>query len=145
MGRLVRPKLLEEYMKTHVRINGIVLEDEYKKYEETSVVLSKLQKTFKDDAFQDIEDVQTYLERLQKNVETRYQERHTMLRGMFKDRNLGVGKVASLLGISLTNLSLKLNGHRDFTEKDKDDILRLLGFSYDEEIAKMLFEEDYDD
>lgn len=132
-------------MKTHVRINGIVLEDEYKKYEETSVVLSKLQKTFKDDAFQDIEDVQTYLERLQKNVETRYQERHTMLRGMFKDRNLGVGKVASLLGISLTNLSLKLNGHRDFTEKDKDDILRLLGFSYDEEIAKMLFEEDYDD
>ena len=132
-------------MKTHVRINGIVLEDEYKKYEETSVVLSKLQKTFKDDAFQDIEDVQTYLERLQKNVETRYQERHTMLRGMFKDRNLGVGKVASLLGISLTNLSLKLNGHRDFTEKDKDDILRLLGFSYDEEFAKMLFEEDYDD
>ncbi len=132
-------------MKTHVRINGIVLEDEYKKYEETSVVLSKLQKTFEDNAFQDIEDVQTYLERLQKNIETRYQERHTMLRGMFKDRNLGVGKVASLLGISLTNLSLKLNGHRDFTEKDKDDILRLLGFSYDEEIAKMLFEEDYDD
>lgn len=132
-------------MKTHVRINGIVLEDEYKKYEETSVVLSKLQKTFEDDAFQDIEDVQTYLERLQKNVETRYQERHTMLRGMFKDRNLGVGKVASLLGISLTNLSLKLNGHRDFTEKDKDDILRLLGFSYDEEVAKMLFEEDYYD
>lgn len=132
-------------MKTHVRINGVVLEDEYKKYEETSVVLSKLQKTFEDNAFQDIDDVQTYLERLQKNIETRYQERHTMLRGMFKDRNLGVGKVASLLGISLTNLSLKLNGHRDFTEKDKDDILRLLGFSYDEEIAKMLFEEDYDD
>lgn len=145
MGRMSRPKLLEEYMKTHVRINGVVLEDEYKKYEETSVVLSKLQKTFEDNAFQDIDDVQTYLERLQKNIETRYQERHTMLRGMFKDRNLGVGKVASLLGISLTNLSLKLNGHRDFTEKDKDDILRLLGFSYDEEIAKMLFEEDYDD
>ena len=132
-------------MKTHVRINGIVLEEDYKKFEETSNVLSKLQKTFEDDAFKDIEDVQTYLERLQKNVETRYQERHTMLRGMFKDRNLGVGKVASLLGISLTNLSLKLNGHRDFTEKDKDDILRLLDFSYDEEIAKMLFEEDYDD
>ena len=132
-------------MKTHVRINGIVLEEDYKKFEETSNVLSKLQKTFEDDAFKDIEDVQTYLERLQKNVETRYQERHTMLRGMFKDRNLGVSKVASLLGISLTNLSLKLNGHRDFTEKDKDDILRLLGFSYDEEIAKMLFEEDYDD
>lgn len=132
-------------MKTHVRINGIVLEEDYKKFEETSNVLSKLQKAFEDDAFKDIEDVQTYLERLQKNVETRYQERHTMLRGMFKDRNLGVGKVASLLGISLTNLSLKLNGHRDFTEKDKDDILRLLGFSYDEEIAKMLFEEDYDD
>lgn len=132
-------------MKTHVRINGIVLEEDYKKFEETSNVLSKLQKTFEDDAFKDIEDVQTYLERLQKNIETRYQERHTMLRGMFKDRNLGVGKVASLLGISLTNLSLKLNGHRDFTEKDKDDILRLLGFGYDEEIAKMLFEEDYDD
>lgn len=132
-------------MKTHVRINGIVLEEDYKKFEETSNVLSKLQKTFEDDAFKDIEDVQTYLERLQKNIETRYKERHTMLRGMFKDRNLGVGKVASLLGISLTNLSLKLNGHRDFTEKDKDDILRLLGFSYDEEIAKMLFEEDYDD
>lgn len=132
-------------MKTHVRINGIVLEEDYKKFEETSNVLSKLQKTFEDDAFKDIEDVQTYLERLQKNVETRYQERHTMLRGMFKDRNLGVGKVASLLGISLTNLSLKLNGHRDFTEKDKDDILRLFGFSYNEEIAKMLFEEDYDD
>lgn len=132
-------------MKTHVRINGIVLEEDYKKFEEISNVLSKLQKTFEDDAFKDIEDVQTYLERLQKNIETRYQERHTMLRGMFKDRNLGVGKVASLLGISLTNLSLKLNGHRDFTEKDKDDILRLLGFSYDEEIAKMLFEEDYDD
>lgn len=145
MGRLARPKLLEEYMKTHVRINGIILEEDYKKFEETSDVLSKLQKIFEDDAFKDIEDVQTYLERLQKNIETRYQERHTMLRGMFKDRNLGVGKVASLLGISLTNLSLKLNGHRDFTEKDKDDILRLLGFSYDEEIAKMLFEEDYDD
>lgn len=132
-------------MKTHVRINGIVLEDEYKKYEETSVVLSKLQKTFEDNAFQDIKDVKTYLARLKVDIGTRYQERHTMLRGMFKDRNLGVGKVASLLGISLTNLSLKLNGHRDFTEKDKDDILRLLGFSYDEEIAKMLFEEDYDD
>lgn len=132
-------------MKTHVRINGVVIEEDYKKFEETSEVLSKLHKALDDDAFEDIADVKTYLERLQKNVETRYQERHTMLRGMFKDRNLGVGKVASLLGISLTNLSLKLNGHRDFTEKDKDDILRLLGFSYDEEIAKMLFEEDYDD
>ena len=145
MGRLARPKLLEEYMKTHVRINGIVLEEDYKKFEETSKVLSKLQQTFEDNAFKDIEDVITYLARLKVDIGTRYQERHTMLRGMFKDRNLGVGKVASLLGMSLTNLSLKLNGHRDFTEKDKDDILRLLGFSYDEEIAKMLFEEDYDD
>ena len=31
-------------MKTHVRINGIVLEEDYKKFEETSNVLSKLQK-----------------------------------------------------------------------------------------------------
>ena len=145
MGRLVRPKLLEEYMKTHIRINGVVIEEDYKKFEETSVLLSKLQNVLEDDTFKDIEDVKTYLARLKVDIGTRYQERHTMLRGMFKDRNLGVGKVASLLGISLTNLSLKLNGHRDFTEKDKDDILRLLGFSYDEEIAKMLFEEDYDD
>lgn len=145
MGRLIRPKLLEEYMKTHVRINGVVIEEDYKKFEETSVLLSKLQNVLEDDTFKDIEDVKTYLARLKVDIGTRYQEQHTMLRGMFKDRNLGVGKVASLLGISLTNLSLKLNGHRDFTEKDKDDILRLLGFSYDEEIAKMLFEEDYDD
>ena len=145
MGRLARPKLLEEYMKTHVRINGIVLEEDYKKFEETSKVLSKLQQTFEDNAFKDIEDVKTYLARLKLDIKTRYQERHTMLRGTFKDRNLSVGKVASLLGMSLTNLSLKLNGHRNFTEKDKDDILRLLGFSYDEEIAKMLFEEDYND
>lgn len=132
-------------MKTHVRINGVVIEEDYKKFEETSVLLSKLQNVLEDDTFKDIEDVKTYLTRLKVDIGTRYQERHTMLRGMFKDRNLGVGKVASLLGISLTNLSLKLNGHRDFTEKDKDDILRLLGFSYDEEIVKMLFEEDYDD
>lgn len=132
-------------MKTHVRINGVVIEEDYKKFEETSVLLSKLQNVLEDDTFKDIEDVKTYLARLKVDIGTRYQEQHTMLRGMFKDRNLGVGKVASLLGISLTNLSLKLNGHRDFTEKDKDDILRLLGFSYDEEIAKMLFEEDYDD
>lgn len=145
MGRLARPKLLEEYMKTHVRINGIVIEDEYKKFEETSNVLSKLQQTFEDDAFEDIEDVKTYLARLKLDIKTRYQERHTMLRGMLKDRNLSVSKAASRIGMSLTNMSLKLNGHRAFTEKDKDSILRLLGFSYDEEIAKMLFEEDYDD
>ena len=132
-------------MKTHVRINGIVLEEDYKKFEETSDVLSKLQKTFEDDAFKDIEDVQAYLERLQKNIETRYQERHTMLRGMFKDRNLGVGEAASMMGMSLTNLSLKMNGHRPFTEKDKDNILRLLGLKYDEKLVEMLFEEDYDD
>ena len=132
-------------MKTHVRINGIVLEEDYKKFEETSDVLSKLQKTFEDDAFKDIEDVQAYLERLQKNIETRYQERHTMLRGMFKDRNLGVGEAASMMGMSLTNLSLKMNGHRPFTEKDKDNILQLLGLKYDEKLVEMLFEEDYDD
>ena len=132
-------------MKTHVRINSIVIEDEYKKFEETSKVLSKLQQTFEDNAFKDIEDVKTYLARLKLDIETRYQERHTMLRGMFKDRNLSVSKAASRIGMSLTNMSLKLNGHRAFTEKDKDSILRLLGFSYDEEIAKMLFEEDYDD
>ena len=68
-----------------------------------------------------------------------------MLRGMLKDRNLSVSTTASRLGMSLTNLSLKLNGHRDFTEKDKDDILRLLGFSYDETLVKMLFEDDYED
>lgn len=132
-------------MKTHVRINGVVLEEDYKKFEETSMVLSKLYKALDNDAFQSIVDVQTYLERLQKNIKTRYQERHMMLRGMLKDRNLSVGTTASRLGMSLTNLSLKLNGHRDFTEKDKDDILRLLGFSYDETLVKMLFEDDYED
>ena len=132
-------------MKTHVRINSIVIEDEYKKFEETSNVLSKLQQTFEDNAFKDIEDVKTYLARLKLDIKTRYQERHTMLRGMLKDRNLSVSKAASRIGMSLTNMSLKLNGHRAFTEKDKDSILRLLGFSYDEEIAKMLFEEDCDD
>lgn len=132
-------------MKTHVRINGVVIEEDYKKFEETSEVLSKLHKALDDDAFEDIEDIKTYLARLKVDIKTRYQERHTMLRGMLKDRNLSVSEAASRLGMSLTNLSLKLNGHRDFTEKDKDDILRLLGFSYDEEIAKMLFEEDYDD
>ena len=145
MGRFFRPKLLEEYMKTHVRINGIVIEEDYKKFEETSVLLSKLQKVLEDDTFKDIEDVKTYLARLKVDIGTRYQERYTMLRGMLKDRNLSVSKAASRIGMSLTNMSLKLNGHRVFTEKDKDSILRLLGFSYDEEIAKMLFEEDYED
>lgn len=132
-------------MKTHVRINGVVVEEDYKKFEETSEVLFKLHKALDDDAFEDITDVQTYLERLQKNIETRYQERHTMLRGMLKDRGLGVGEAASMMGMSLTNLSLKMNGHRPFTEKDKDNILRLLGLKYDEKLVEMLFEEDYDD
>lgn len=132
-------------MKTHVRINGIVIEEDYKKFEETSELLSKLQKVLEDDTFKNIEDVKTYLARLKVDIGTRYQERYTMLRGMLKDRNLSVSKVASRIGMSLTNMSLKLNGHRPFTEKDKDSILRLLGFNYDEEIAKMLFEEDYDD
>ena len=130
-------------MKTCVRINGVVFEEDYKKFEETSVVLSKLLETLEDDAFEDIDDVQTYLKKLRENIETRYQERHTMLRGMLKDRGLGVGEAASLLGMSLTNLSLKLNGHRDFTEKDKDDILRLLGMKYDEKLVEMLFEDSY--
>ena len=131
-------------MKTHVRINGVVVEEDYKKFEETSEVLSKLHKVLDDDAFEDIADVKTYLERLQKNIETRYQERHTMLRGMLKDRGFGVGEAASMMGMSLTNLSLKMNGHRPFTEKDKDNILRLLGLKYDEKLVEMLFEEDYD-
>lgn len=132
-------------MKTHVRINGVVIEEDYKKLEETSEVLSKLHKALDDDAFEDITDVKTYLERLQKNIETRYQERHTMLRGMLKDRGFGVGEAASMMGMSLTNLSLKMNGHRPFTEKDKDNILRLMGLKYDEKLVEMLFEEDYDD
>ena len=101
-------------MKTHVRVNGVVFEEEYKKFEETSVVLSKLLKILEDNAFEDITDVQSYLERLKESIETRYQQRHTMLRGMFKDRNLGISEAASRLGMSLTNLSLKLNGHRPF-------------------------------
>ena len=145
MGRLIRPKLLEEYMKTHVRINGVVIEEDYKKFEETSVLLSKLQNVLEYDTFKDIEDVKTYLARLKVDIGTRYQERHSMLRGMLKDRNLSVGEAASMMDMSLTNLSLKMNGHRPFTEKDKDNILRLLGLKYDEKLVEMLFEEDYDD
>ena len=129
-------------MKTFVRIKDKVFEDSYKKYDETSNVLTKLLETFEDDTFQTVEDLLGYIYLLRDNVSSRYRPKYVRLRRMFKDKGLRLNQVAAYLGISPSSLSNSMNGERLFTEKEKDDIFRLLGLTYSSQLDRELF---YDD
>lgn len=113
-------------MKTYVRINGEVIENTFKKIEETSVMLDRLMETFNGSAFEDVDDVLLYLYRLKENMSTRYNRQHKKLREVIKSKNLTLTELSKRTGIGLAMLSQKINCRRHWTEKDKDVILRML-------------------
>lgn len=113
-------------MKTYVRINGEVIENTFKKIEETSIMLDRLMETFNGSAFQDVDDILLYLYRLKENMGTRYNRQHKKLREIVKQQGLTLTELSKRTGIGLAMLSQKLNCRRHWTEKDKDVILRVL-------------------
>lgn len=128
-------------MKTSVRINGVVLEDSFRKIEESSVFVDKLLNTFNNTAFTSVEDVMLYLYRLKENMSTRYQWKHKKLRDVLRQKQIRLCDLAKLANIPFATLSQKMNGHKPWTESDKDSILQALGLQYSKQLDKELFEE----
>lgn len=113
-------------MKTYVRINGQVIENTFKKIEETSTMIDRLMETFNGSAFEDVDDVLLYLYRLKENMGTRYNRQHKKLREIVKKQGLTLTALSERTGIGLAMLSQKINCRRHWTEKDKDVILKVL-------------------
>lgn len=128
-------------MKTYVRINGEVIENTFKKIEETSVMLDRLMETFNGSAFEDVDDVLLYLYRLKENMSTRYNRQHKKLREIVKQQGLTLTELSKRTGIGLAMLSQKLNCRRHWTEKDKDVILRVLEVDPTADNIRELFDE----
>ena len=127
-------------MKTSVRINGVVLENSFRKIEESSVFVDKLLNTFNNTAFTSVEDVMLYLYRLKENMSTRHQWKHKKLRGLLRQQNIRLCDLSERTGINSATLSLKMNGRKAWTESDKDSILGVLGLQYSKQLDKELFE-----
>ena len=128
-------------MKTYVRINGEVIENTFKKIEETSIMLDRLMETFNGSAFEDVDDVLLYLYRLKDNMSTRYNRQHKKLREIVKQQGLTLTELSERTGIGLAMLSQKLNCRRHWTEKDKDVILRVLEVDPTADNIRELFDE----
>lgn len=127
-------------MKTSVRINGVVLENSFRKIEESSVFVDKLLNTFNNTVFTSVEDVMLYLYRLKENMSTRHQWKHKKLRGLLRQYHIRLCDLSEQTGINISTLSLKMNGRKAWTESDKDAILTALGLQYSKHLDKELFE-----
>ena len=128
-------------MKTYVRINGEVIENTFKKIEETAVMIDRLMETFNSSAFEDVDDVLLYLYRLKENMGTRYNRQHKKLREIVKKQGLTLTELSKRTGIGLAMLSQKLNCRRHWTEKDKDVILKVLKVQPTPDNIRELFDE----
>lgn len=127
-------------MKTAVRINGVIVEQNFNKIEESAVLIDKLLDAINNDNINTVEDVMLYLYRLKENMSTRYMWHHKKLRQLLRERNLRLCDLAEQTSLSMSMLSQKINCYKRWNEKDKDEILRVLGLKYTKQLDKELFE-----